>query len=613
MSEFADDVGRALAVMIQGKVVDQTPGKQNQLEVRKNNSAPPDPSDLEECFLCIRHGVFGRIRKQVESGRQASGLYFEPLDHEQAVTELERWIDFVKLERSGEHSASMAPATAKTLIAADMFRRYLPTVDRIFDYALPVGMRGGSVPSDSELPGTLECEQGIDAKDDPGQASPIAVQNTGSSSPLPKANKSKPKFTLVNMRPGFGNYRQRNGERVFYYCDAHLKHYISLNDAKDVIAGLFSEFAFVDEQSRCHAIARLLTPYCQALMGWRKRGPLWVFTANRPRAGKDYLAMLAPLVHAYYPVQDPPLEDDEEVKRRITAALMAGRRFMHFANCRRDLDNPSLEAAVTTEYWTDRIIRSSAEATVPNEMIFSLSYNHSWSIKPDLIARMRAIRLENRKVDPNARKFKVKQLHDLVTIFDPPRSAPGRTENTKICRRNILAALNALTRHWAAHFEEGSRGRGLASFPEWSAVVGGIMRATGLGNPCEPDRHLAVQGYDDQAKDLLALAEHISKSFPQKQFQTGEITSQFIVPDRNRFVDFGARLLRLGDEKRFNKEFGQILSENADHPLMGEDGVYTVQKVKHLTPNHFVFVRKPYADCEETDPVDAFVADDYLI
>ena len=310
-SEFADDVGRELSKYIADKVVDQTKGKANALERPPDPGDPPDPSNPDHCFLCIRHGIVGRVRRRDGSGRQASGLYFEPLDNEQAVTELERWITFVNTDKTGDHPNSMYPGTAKTLLAAPVFRDYLQTVDRIFDFAIPVGFRG-ELPQVEEpkadLPGTLEVEE---------PQSPDSGGGTSDSAPA--------KVKLVLMRPGFGNYRQKNGERVFYYCDKALKHFVDIEEAQKTIKAVFQECVFSDEQSKAHAIARLLTPYCQALMGWRKRSPLWVFAANKPRAGKDYLAMVTPLVHACYPIQDPPLECDDEVKRRITAALMSGR------------------------------------------------------------------------------------------------------------------------------------------------------------------------------------------------------------------------------------------------------------------------------------------------
>ena len=112
ISEFADEVGEALEKLLQDKIVNHAKGKPNRLETRSKNTDAPDPSNKEECFLCIRLGIFGRIRKQVNSGRQASGLYFEPIDNEQAVTELERWIDFIKRDKYGEHSESMSPSLA---------------------------------------------------------------------------------------------------------------------------------------------------------------------------------------------------------------------------------------------------------------------------------------------------------------------------------------------------------------------------------------------------------------------------------------------------------------------------------------------------------------------
>ena len=49
--------------------------------------------------------------------------------------------------------------------------------------------------------------------------------------------------------------------------------------------------------------------------------PLWTFTANRPRAGKDYLNGVAQTLYYGYAFEDSPLECSEETQKRITAAL----------------------------------------------------------------------------------------------------------------------------------------------------------------------------------------------------------------------------------------------------------------------------------------------------
>jgi hypothetical protein len=53
-------------------------------------------------------------------------------------------------------------------------------------------------------------------------------------------------------------------------------------------------FWWHDEQSRVHALARFITPFCRGLMGW-KRTPLWIFDGNREGCGKDTCADCHPM------------------------------------------------------------------------------------------------------------------------------------------------------------------------------------------------------------------------------------------------------------------------------------------------------------------------------
>jgi hypothetical protein len=359
-SDFADDMGRTAQKALGNKLADASENKKVQ-----NGNTPADPSNPNECFLCRRNGVVGMIVQEKGVARQHSGLVFNALTSDQAITELERWIQTgVEKTLFGQKifaPSSMTRVTSVTLMASSQFHQYLPKVERIFDFAIPYGF---TQQKHRPPKASKQTDKKTDAQ--PATTEETFVAGTG---------KTKLTGIIRRMEPGFNKYTQKNGETVHYYCNRKLEHNLSVDQAREVLRKLFVEFTFADDQSRIHAIARLLTPYCQGLMGWRKRSPLWIFTADKPRAGKDYLAMLTPLVHSHWAVQDPPLETDDEVKRRITAALASGRRFMHFANCRKDLDHPSLEAAITSEFWSDRIIRSSNEVTVPNEIIFSLSYN----------------------------------------------------------------------------------------------------------------------------------------------------------------------------------------------------------------------------------------------
>ena len=110
-----------------------------------------------------------------------------------------------------------------------------------------------------------------------------------------------------------------------------------VKEALKILDGIVADFPFADDdegQSRCHWYAHLITPMCRAIMGWDARVPMWVFLANRPGAGKDYLNGIVQILYHGYAFEDSAIapRNSEETEKRITSALAAGRRAMHFAN-----------------------------------------------------------------------------------------------------------------------------------------------------------------------------------------------------------------------------------------------------------------------------------------
>ena len=137
------------------------------------------------------------------------------------------------------------------------------------------------------------------------------------------------------------------------------------------------------------------------------------------------------------------------------------------------------------------------------------------------------------------------------------------------------------------------------------------MRSAELGDPCQPDRELTHKSYDNRAMDLLELITMIAKEASDKKFQTAEITTRFVEPNKAKFVELGQLHDRLG--KKFNVEFGQILSDNSACPLVGPDAEYEIHKDKTLRPNHFSFSRRAYDKDDPDNVSDGDCFEDYLI
>jgi hypothetical protein len=154
-------------------------------------------------------------------------------------------------------------------------------------------------------------------------------------------------------------------------------------------------------------------------MGWESRAPAWMFMANRPRAGKDYLNGVAQRLYYGYAFEDPAIapKNSEETEKRITTALAAGRRSIHNANQQGFLSDQAWIAAITsTMHRSRRLGSNDAAASVeyPNELELSMSANVGLQWREDVPDRCRFIRLAYFLEHANARTFSRPHLHEYV-------------------------------------------------------------------------------------------------------------------------------------------------------------------------------------------------------
>src|SRR5262249_13628295 len=202
--------------------------------------------------------------------------------------------------------------------------------------------------------------------------------------------------------------------------------------------------------------------------------------------------------------EDAPIGTDAaETSKRIIAAVLSGRRFMHFSNCTGYLRDDNLYSAITNTCIRWRLLVSNsaaADLTLPNELEFSLSANIGLTARPDFEPRTRKIELAYYDEDPNARIFPDKFLHEHV-LRD---------------RSLILSAIAAICNHWAdRNFPLCNTP--FTSFPKWGETVGGIMQATGLGNPCEPFKGTFDIGQEPEYESMCALWEEVAAKFTYPQ------------------------------------------------------------------------------------------------
>lgn len=483
---------------------------------------------------CVKHGLFGEIRTVPSN----NGIYlcFSPITPAVAVTEFEEHIIF-----TGNHGVvrSMTVQLAKVLLASRQFKKKLPRVERILLFPIPARFKTDSSGKARDM---VMVEQGFSsAPDSTGREVHYYCHFDQKHFVVDDAERRfndlhsldiKTQRELLN-----GTAEPEEKERIqIIFRKKHEKReeYFRNNpDAFAILLDLFGDFEFRDRLSQMLAIARLITPYCRGLMGWGARSPCWFISADGPRSGKDYLAKMAPMLYEGIASEDAPLDaSEDEVKRRITAAVIAGFAFVHFANCKGDLNSASLESAITSEFWTDRVVGTSEAIRMPIEAIFSLSYNSGDLdfVSQDLLLRSRNIHLAyalDTPDDVNKRDFRGRNLmRELVA------------EKTRI---RIVAAINALVRRW---IDEGCPdGPVFSSFPEWGRVVGGILMATfGEDITVNPATRSSISSAGKPAilKEMEDLIEEIAKRFPGRSMDFHDIVG-VAKTDSKKFPILGTR------------------------------------------------------------------------
>jgi len=184
---------------------------------------------------------------------------------------------------------------------------------------------------------------------------------------------------------------------------------------------------------------------------------------------------------------------NEEIRKKLTACMLQGRKRFHSANNKGLLNNSVFEQVTTAEVHEDRILGQNKTITFNNEIDYSLSGNIGIRLTPDLSNRARIINLHLIDENANARKFKKPNLHE--DILDN--------------RELIISALYTLVKNWV---DKGKPNGTLpfTSFPHWAKICGGIMECAGYDSPCQADTTKLIS-LDNETEEMKMLFESCYK------------------------------------------------------------------------------------------------------
>jgi len=363
--------------------------------------------------------------------------------------------------------------------------------------------------------------------------------------PIPIIYENKLTFPRKGYDERFNSYMPKDAPEI--------NEDITLDKAKEIICGIYNEFCFQEKQDYVNAVSALLTPFIRGLFSsFSIRTPVFFYTANRERAGKDYCADITGLVMEGYSLSEPPISsgegfgnNNEELRKKLLSACMAGRKRLHFGNNKGYIDNAVFEGVITSEKISDRALGRNEILNFDNEIDFSLSGNVGIGFTPDLANRSKFVRLFLDIEDANARKFNNPNLHGWV----------------KSNRELIISALYALVKNW---FNSGCPKGTIpfASFPEWSNICGGIMECAGLGNPCLKDKESLSVGGDVETNDMRSLFELCYNEYGENwitKFQIKQVVEQ--AEDLFAYLDFGKRADQTKFGQKITRFVGRVLSD----------------------------------------------------
>jgi hypothetical protein len=235
---------------------------------------------------------------------------------------------------------------------------------------------------------------------------------------------------------------------------------VEVDSAKRLIFDeLMVDFPFATEADRAHAVGGLLYPFLCELID--SPPPLHVIDAPTPGTGKGFLAEAIVFISTgASPGVISEKDDNEELRKTITALLIEGASAVVIDNVTRGIGQTSLAALLTARTWRDRILGSSRTVEVPNRTLWIVTGNNV-AMTDELLRRSVRIRLDAAVEDPSSRQgFK----HDPLL------------EWVREQRGDLVWAALTLVANWIARGRKPFVERTLGSFETWARVIGGVLR-----------------------------------------------------------------------------------------------------------------------------------------
>ena len=242
--------------------------------------------------------------------------------------------------------------------------------------------------------------------------------------------------------------------------------------ALDVLDELLDAFPWEDDDSRAVGLSALISPVVRPAL---PTVPLHAFSSPEAGTGKSYITQLAAAIATGFPC--PVIstgKDEEEIEKRLGAALLAGHVLLSIDNVSRPLGGDHLCQLLDQPLIKVRILgQSSGPLVEPRLVLFATGNN--LTLFGDIVRRAVVGRMDAGCEDPWQRQFTADPLAKILADRGKYIAAA-----LTVCRAFLVSGEQPLPP--------------LASFVAWSRIVRSAVRAFGSGDPV---RTMAAAVADD--------------------------------------------------------------------------------------------------------------------
>ena len=182
-----------------------------------------------------------------------------------------------------------------------------------------------------------------------------------------------------------------------------IPSYQQMKKAAATLWAPFAEFPFVDDTARSVMLAAILTAVIRQTL---PLAPAFSFDAPAAGTGKTLLAFCLLALCGMDRQAIPECRDEEEVRKRLLSTLRSGQPGVLFDNIRGQFGSAALEAMLTTQVYSDRLLGGSRMLALPTAVLVLISGNN-FRPSGDLWRRLLTCRIDAKTEDPERRSFAI--------------------------------------------------------------------------------------------------------------------------------------------------------------------------------------------------------------